>query len=261
MRRCSRPLNGIGAALLLIGLWGCAMLADTPLPSTPFFTAEQGDAKMFQAVARKQEALANKCVEHNACDHVYFTRALVALFESREAAAKYFHKVIAVAPKSRQAASSALWIRLLQETPNPVDQSWVKSVLTAPSLVEHNAALAQTAERLVRDLLDREVAIQQLLVMKEADTSSVESLQRELSERDRRMEAMINKRDIPKLGGADTLTLQTLQRQINERDKKIEELTNQLEALKRIDQEMREKTRPIRPPTSVLPAPGTDTRP
>lgn len=261
MKTCAQSLQGIGAALLAMGLWGCATLADAPSPSAPFFTVDQAEAKTLQAVARKQEALANKCMEHNACDHVYFTRALVALFESREVAAKYFHKVIAVAPKSRLAASSALWIRLLQETPNPVDRSWVKSVLTAPSLVEHNATLAQTAERLVRDLLDREVAIQQLLAMKEADTSSVESLQRELSERDRKMEAMINKREIPKLGGADMMTLQALQRQINDRDKKIEELTNQLEALKRIDQEMREKTRPIRPPTSVLPAPGTDARP
>ncbi len=261
MKKCAQSLEGIGAVVLAMGLWGCATLADSPSPSAPFFTVDQTDAKMLQAVARKQEALASKCKDHNACDHVYFTRALVALFESRELAAKYFHKVIAVAPRSRLAASSALWIRLLQETPNPVDRSWVKSVLTAPALVDHNAALAQTAERLVRDLLEREVVIQQLLVMKEADTSSVESLQRELSERDRKMEALLTKRESSKLGGVDAQTLQALQRQINDRDKKIEELTNQLEALKRIDQEMREKTRPIRPPTSVLPVPGTDTRP
>lgn len=261
MSTCVQPPKGIGALLLVMGLWGCATFADVPPPSTPFFTVDQTDAKKLQAVARKQDALANKCMDHNACDHVYFTRALVALFESRELATKYFHKVIAVAPKSRLAASSALWIRLLQESPNPVDRSWVKSVLTAPALAEHNAVLAQATERLVRDLLDREVTIQQLLVMKEADTSSMESLQRELSERDRKMEALINKRENMKLGGVDALTLQALQRQINDRDKKIEELTNQLEALKRIDQEMREKTRPIRPPTTVLPAPGPDTRP
>jgi hypothetical protein len=42
---------------------------------------------------------------------------------------------------------------------------------------------------------------------------------------------------------------------LTDRDKKIEELTSQLEALKRIDQEMRDKVRPIRPPSTVVPPP------
>jgi predicted RNase H-like nuclease (RuvC/YqgF family) len=45
--------------------------------------------------------------------------------------------------------------------------------------------------------------------------------------------------------------VQHLQKQLAERDKKIEELSTQLEALKRIDQEMREKVRPIRPPSTA----------
>jgi predicted RNase H-like nuclease (RuvC/YqgF family) len=48
-------------------------------------------------------------------------------------------------------------------------------------------------------------------------------------------------------------TLQNLQRQLSDRDKKVEELANQLEALKRIDQEMRGKTRPIKPPSNLFP--------
>jgi prefoldin subunit 5 len=51
----------------------------------------------------------------------------------------------------------------------------------------------------------------------------------------------------------ETGTLQSLQRQLHDRDRKIEELTSQLEALKRIDQEMREKIRPIRPPSNIVP--------
>jgi len=46
-------------------------------------------------------------------------------------------------------------------------------------------------------------------------------------------------------------TLQNFQRQVSDRDKKIEELSSQLEALKRIDQEMRGKTRPIKPPSNI----------
>lgn len=56
-------------------------------------------------------------------------------------------------------------------------------------------------------------------------------------------------------------TIQSLQKQLAERDRKIEELSTQLDALKRIDQEMREKVRPIRPPLTTIPIPGPDTTP
>lgn len=111
---------------------------------------------------------------------------------------------------------------------------------------------AQATERLVRDLLDRELLIQQLMVVKDLDAASVEALQRELSIRGKQLEELTIKREGPK-GEAEGSVVQSLQRQVNERDKKIEELTNQLEALKRIDQEMREKTRPMRPSTNTIP--------
>ncbi|MGQ0811556.1 MAG: hypothetical protein ACT4OO_10080 [Nitrospiraceae bacterium] len=241
-----------GCAALLIGvLWGCALFSTAPSPTEPFFVAASGDVKLLQALARRQDALASKCVDRQSCDHVYFTRALINLYESREAAAKSFHRVIAVAPKSRLAGSSALWIRLLQTVPT-----------TPQSLDEQELLLVQTAERLVRDLLDREVAIQQLRVMKDTESSSVESLQRELNERDKQVEELSTKKDQAKSTVIEPATVQALQRQIGDRDKRIEELSSQLEALKRIDQEMREKTKPIRPPTAGgAPPMGNDKRP
>ena len=71
------------------------------------------------------------------------------------------------------------------------------------------------------------------------------------AERDRK-DISPSKKDTPK-GTADGTNVQTLQKQLSERDKKIDELSSQLEALKRIDQEMREKVRPIRPPSTVVP--------
>src|SRR5262249_11987001 len=91
-----------------------------------------------------------------------------------------------------------------------------------------------------------------LKAMKDADTQSVETLQRDLADRDHRLEALTNKRE-PVKSAPDSVTVQTLQKQVMERDKKIEELSSQLEALKRIDQEMRDKIRPIRPPSTVAP--------
>lgn len=252
-------LGPLASAIPFLFIWGCASWSSPPPTSHPYFAVEAADIKALHALARKQDALASKCAEHNTCDHVYFTRALLGLYESREAAAKYFDKVIAVSPKSQLASSSRLWLQLLQD-PAPTDRSWFSSVIAAPAISDAHASLGQTTDRLVRDLLDRELMVQQLRVMKDADIQSFEALQRDLAERERKMEALANKREPPKVG-VDTGTVQTLQKQLTERDKKIEELTSQLEALKRIDQEMRDKIRPIRPPSTVAPPPAAEAAP
>jgi len=51
----------------------------------------------------------------------------------------------------------------------------------------------------------------------------------------------------------ETTSAQVMQREVKARDKKVEELTTQLEALKRIDQEMKEMTRPVKPPLKTPP--------
>ena len=128
----------------------------------------------------------------------------------------------------------------------------MQSVMAAPAISESQLILAQASDRLVRDLLDRELVIQQLRAMKEVDAQSLESLQRDLAELERKMDAVSGKRDTTR-GSTDTGILSSIQKQLTDRDKKIEELTSQLEALKRIDQEMRDKVRPIRPPSTVAP--------
>lgn len=248
-----------GGWVLSILLSGCAMWT-TPLPmQQPYFIADPADVKAYQALVKKQDALALKCNENNSCDHVYFTRALLGLYESREVAEKYFGKVLAVAPKSRLGTSSQAWLQLLQERTVQKDPSWARAVVTAPALAEAHTALNQVASRLVRDLLDREIITQQLRVLKETDAQTVESLQRELAELERKIELLTAKRekDGQKPAG-DQGSLHALQRQVQERDKKIEELSAQLEALKRIDQEMREKVRPTRPSTGSIPVPNPE---
>ena len=126
--------------------------------------------------------------------------------------------------------------------------------MAAPAISENQAILAQASDRLVRDLLDRELVVQQLRAMKDADAQTMESLQRDLAERERKMDAGSGKRETIR-GSAETGILSSLQKQLTDRDKKIDELTSQLEALKRIDQEMRDKVRPIRPPSTGAPPP------
>lgn len=252
LTRCSLIIS----SLLLVG---CAAWT-TPVPgSRPYFSAEAREVKLFQSFATRQEGMALKCGESNSCDHVYFTRGLLGLYESREIAEKYFEKVVALAPKSQLAASSKAWLALLQQ-PTPGNRSWPEAVVRAPVLAEVNASLAVTTDRLVRDLLDQEILIQQLRASKEGESETIEALQRELTDRDRKIEALLSKKDSAKTS-ADPASIQTLQKQLTERDRKIEELSAQLEALKRIDQEMREKVRPIRPPLTTVPMPGLETTP
>lgn len=252
--------SAVSITIVSLAVAGCAAwTSPTPL-NRPYFVLEPGESKVFQLLAKKQESLAAKCSETNSCDHVYFARALLGLYESREVAEKYFGKVLAVAPKSQLAASSKAWIQLMQERAAPGAKSWVEAVIAAPAIADTNASLAQTTDRLVRDLLDREVVIQQLRLMKDGDSQAVEALQKELAERDHKIESLLSKRDQGKTA-ADPSAVQGLQKQIAERDKKIEELSTQLEALKRIDQEMREKVRPIRPPSTAIPGPAPDAAP
>ena len=245
--------SGVLSCLFLAG---CAAWSAAPQFSQPYFTVDTGEAKSLHALAKKQEALTLKCAERNSCDHVYFTRALLGLYESRDSASKYFEKAIAVSPKSQLASSSKLWLQLLEHHAAPVEQSWFQSVIAAPAISESQTILAQASDRLVRDLLDRELTIQQLRAMKEADADSLESLQQDLAERERKLEALSGKKDTSR-GSTGTGALLSLQQQLTDRDKKIEELTNQLDALKRIDQEMRDKVRPIRPPSTVAPPPAS----
>lgn len=237
--------------LLLLALqWGCSTVSAPA--NRPYFTPEAADGRMLQALVKKQEGLIAKCGLKSTCDHVFFTRALAALYENQEIALRHFEKVITVAPKSQLAASSKLWIQVLQHGTVPADRSWLQAVADGPAISRSNIVLNQATERVVRDLLDRELIIQQLRSIQEAESQSVESLHRELQEQERKVEALSSKRDASK-AVVETGTLQSLQRQLNDRDRKIEELTSQLEALKRIDQEMREKIRPIRPPSNIAP--------
>ena len=243
-----------GVFSCLFFLAGCAVWSSAPQFSQPYFMVNSGEAQSLHALAKRQDALASKCAERNSCDHVYFTRALLGLYESRDSASKYFEKVIAFSPKSQLASSSKLWLQLLEYHAAPVEQSWFQSVITAPAISESQAILAQASDRLVRDLLDRELTIQQLRAMKDADSQSLENLQQDLAERERKMDAVSSKKDTAR-GSTDTGIVLSLQKQLTDRDRKIEELTSQLEALKRIDQEMRDKVRPTRPPSTVAPPP------
>ena len=163
--------------------------------TAPLLQPEARDVRFLQAMAKEQEALFAYCGEKWPCERVYYHRGLLALYENREIAAKHFQKVIATAPKSRLAASSAIWLQVLQD----------------PRIgAEREGPFAVAADRLIRDLLDKELAVHQATRAKDQSASSLQELQEALAQR----------------------------------DKKLKQLTAQMEALKQIDQELRDKARP-----------------
>ena len=85
---------------------------------------------------------------------------------------------------------------------------------------------------------------------------SLEVLQKELEARDNRVEELTRllsdlTQQIDQLK-KDENSLQSLQQKLQAREKKVKELTKQLEALRRIDQEIREKTPPTQPPEKIV---------
>jgi TolA-binding protein len=176
--------------ILALSLAACSSMHGIPASTSPYFVPNRHDLKRYQALAREQDSMLAQCSQPHSCVLTHFTRALVALYENRKVAAQHFQQVVAAAPRGHLASSSRFWLGRLQDP------------LAEPG---QDGPFARATERLIRDLLDREIRIHQLT------------------------------------------------KQISARDKKVEQLTNLLEALKKIDQEMKERSR--------LPKPSTDSSP
>ena len=166
----------LGSGLLMTGmLWGCAMVDGTPPPgSAPLFQADSTDTVLLQAVHREQETLLSTCTQHRSCDQVHFTRAMIALFQNREAAAASFRQAIAVAPNGPFADSSARWIRFLA--------NWTFQPASAD---EPNGALA-VMKGLVRTWLGQQHAASASVTFKNPDPA-VHTLQKRIRNRDKRI--------------------------------------------------------------------------
>jgi len=108
-----------------------------------------------------------------------------------------------------------------------VSQGWLALLHDRSVDLQPDGPLAPVLERLVRALLDQERTINRLTASREQERASVGALQTE----------------------------------VQNRDKKVQELTEQLEALKRIDQEARSKSKAKRPSKKPEPLPNKDTTP
>jgi hypothetical protein len=157
------------------------MMSGSPPPgSAPIFQADATDTVILQAVHREQEALLRTCRQHQSCDQVHFTRAMIALFQNGEAASSSFQQAIDAAPKGPFADSSARWIRFLaNRTFLPV------------SADESNGALA-VMKGLVRTWLGQQRAASASAALRTGETAqnpdlAVHTLRRRIRSRDKRI--------------------------------------------------------------------------
>ena len=73
--------------LAVLALWGCATNpSSTVQTAAPFFQPTSEDSTQLTALASELDTLAMDCAAEGTCeDRVHFARALVSLFENREA--------------------------------------------------------------------------------------------------------------------------------------------------------------------------------
>jgi hypothetical protein len=117
-----------GLAFLL----GCDSLRlPSDSPSSPFLFPTSEDRMQLAIRASELDVLAAECAEESTCnEQVHFARALISLFENREAARASFEKVISINPSGSLANSSTLWLELLR------DEAHQSNVSYHPLLVE-----------------------------------------------------------------------------------------------------------------------------
>ena len=249
MRQGVRSLQA--ACMLGLGmLSGCASLLP-PSPLAPFFVPDSADAKLLEALTHEQYARVKRCHERKSCPQDHYTQALIALFQSRERALVSFQQVRSVAPHTRLATSSTSWMDLLQANGARF------KLLDAPSIGASTVTEDFVWETLEREFADGNESLRQLFSARA----------KRVGEPAERPGATPVRAGVPQdkdLGSVsrekDQATVQALQRQLQERERIIAErdhrlavMSNQLEDLKRIELDSKERRRPVRPSATVTP--------
>ena len=203
---------------------------------------EAEDAPYFKAIAEEQEKQLGLCKDDDTCRSAHFLRGLSALYENRELAALHFRKVVASRPNSTLAGESRFWL-------------WFLDVMNTPNsagLTSH-----ELIKRLTREVVGKELSIHEL--SGKVENSSVDSLRMKVAAQDGMVkklnQVVTNLTKQLEQGKKEQALRQDVQQTLKVSEKKVEELTNQLDALRRIDQEIREKAPPTRPSEKMTPSP------
>jgi hypothetical protein len=128
-------------------------------------------------LAAELDTAAIDCARAETCsDDVHFSRALVSLFENREAARASFEHVVRLHPSSPLAAPSALWLELLRGD---------AMAFTDPQ----RRILTELSAHWARDWIGRRLDLSVRAAKKGAQGTpvSMQAFQKQLQEKDRRI--------------------------------------------------------------------------
>ncbi len=206
---------------------------------------EPEDVSYFKAIAEDQEKQLGLCKNDDVCRRIHFLRALSALYENRELAALHFRKVVVSRPNGLLAGESRFWL-------------WFLDVLNTPN----NAGLTshELIKRLAREVVGKELSIHEL--SGKIENVSVDGLKNQLAAQGvvvknlNQTKANLTK-ELEQTKNEQAIR-QDVQQALKASEKKVKELTNQLDALRRIDQEIREKVPPTRPSEKMTPSPDVE---
>jgi len=238
MRNMIRTIQ-IGAILGLGVLAGCATLMP-PSPYAPFLHADPTDATLIEALAHEQFSRVESCSIRKSCPQDHYTQGLIALFQSRERAVASFQQVISEAPNTHLATRSMSWIEVMQTSAGvpkvTEDFIWETLERELDGANERVRTLFSDRAKRVGEMPDRPLMTRQeptpepkdkdlAMLEKDKNQATIHALQKRLRERER---------------------------SLTERDRQIAIMASQLDAMKRIDQDSRDRQRQPKRPAAVV---------
>lgn len=250
MRNMIRTIQ-IAGILALGVLGGCATIMP-PSPYAPFLQTDPADATLIDALAHEQFSRVESCSARKSCPQDHYTQGLIALFQSRERSVASFQQVRSEAPNTRLAAMSMSWIDLMQASGHGLNFLSVQS-----------AGVPKVTEDFIWETLERELdganeRVRSLFSDRAKRAGEVPD-RRPLTRQEQTTEP--KDKDVSMLErDKDQATIQALQKRLRERersltdrDRQIEIMASQLEAMKRIDQDVRDRRQSKRPAAMAAP--------
>lgn len=249
-------LVGILTVISIFGITGCEefrhMAAATEFPNTrggnmpsTILDPDPQDTKFLEILGIRADTQLSQCKNLEACNQAHFLKGLTILHSNADIASHHFKKVVESSPHNRLSQASRVWLWLLDELRPSQSQSASAKDITR-ELVQ---ALIQRDLALLKELPIHTTVSPDLKPHLVAQEVKVKALSEQIHELSQEVATL----------KAESASMHSLQQDLQARNKKVAELTNQLNALRRIDQELKEKAPPTTPSETIL-TPKEETR-
>jgi regulator of replication initiation timing len=244
------------ALVFLVGGTGCQEFRPYPINSESFgrpaspspssiLAPNPQDATFLHGLGIRADNQLSQCRKPENCSQAHFLKALTTLHTNQEIASYHFGKVVESSSQPRLSQASRVWLWLLEEIHASNSQTISAHAVNREliqALLQRDLGLLENPS--METLIPPD--LKSLLIANETKIQALSEQVHELSQEVTTLKT-------------ETASIQSLQKQLQLRNKKVTELTSQLDALRRIDQELKEKAPPTTPSETILP-PKEETR-